>query len=88
MKNQSAKGVDVVSVAGAIELGKERGVAIASDVKANSCHEIHSGLAIAQLVIVNVTLQIPFPEETIEWAWSKTCIQLADNEATLILTGR
>lgn len=30
MKNQSAKGAEVVSTAGAIEMNKERGVAIAS----------------------------------------------------------
>lgn len=57
MKNQSANGADVVSVAGAIELSKERGEAIINVANADSCHEKHSGPTMASAVIVNVMLQ-------------------------------
>ncbi len=57
MKNQSANGADVVSVAGAIELSKERGEAIINVANADSCHEQHSGRTMASAVIVNVMIQ-------------------------------
>lgn len=60
MKNQSAKGADVVSVAGAIDLGKERGIAIASVAKANSCQENDRGPPMVEVIIVDVMLPILF----------------------------
>ncbi len=62
MKNQSAKGVDVVSVAGAMKLGKERGVAIASVANANSCPENHRGPRVACIVIADMMLRVLFLE--------------------------
>lgn len=64
MKNQSARGAEVASAAGAIEMNKERGVAIASVAnakgKANSCqrkyaigYQVHAALDDDNVILRN-----------------------------------